>query len=126
MTARNAQHLIAAVFLVLGGWCLVAPGSIADLMFQPAYRTDARLETFLIACFGAQACLGGLFAATARFSRVTFVAFGLALLPFFVFDWYFYFVVHILTPLGLLDAVGNLAMLALCVVGWRKCEVLAD
>ena len=119
MTARTAQRLIAATFLILGGWCLLAPASIIDLAFQPAFRSGTYLDRFLIACFGAQACLAGLFAATARFSRTTFAAYGAALLPFFVFDWYFYAVVPLLTPLGLLDAVGNLAMLLLCVVGWR-------
>ncbi|HEX8258465.1 MAG TPA: hypothetical protein VF589_12615 [Allosphingosinicella sp.] len=50
------------------------------------------------------------------------MAYGVALLPFFVFDYYFYAVEPMLTAVGLLDAAGNVAMLALCWVGWRTAE----
>jgi hypothetical protein len=66
--------------------------------------------------------IAGLFAAFARFTKATFLAFGIALLPFFAFDIWFTFVDPVLTPLGLLDAVGNVIMLALCVIGWRRAE----
>ena len=119
MSARFAQNLIAAVFLGLGAWCLVFPASIVALAFRPAFRSDAPLVPILVACFGAQAMLVGLLAATARFTRQSFLVLGLALLPFLVFDWYFYWVVPLLTPFGMLDLLGNLAMLALCWQGWR-------
>ena len=35
-------------------------------------------------------------------------------------DVYFYLVKPVLTEVGLLDFVGNLVMLALCVFGWRQ------
>lgn len=60
-----------------------------------------------------------LFAAFARFDRATFLAYGLALLPFFVFDYWFYAVEPMLTWIGLLDLVGNVVMLGFCVLGWR-------
>ena len=50
------------------------------------------------------------------------MAYGLALLPFLVFDYWFYRVEPVLTPIGLIDAVGNLIMLALCYAGWRRAE----
>lgn len=120
MSALTIQRLLAAVFLVLGGWCVVAPGVVLDLCIRPEVRSRAPLESWLTACFGAQALIAGLFAATARFTRTTWLAYGLALLPFFVFDYWFYAVEPVLTAIGLLDAVGNAVMLALCVVGWRK------
>ena len=38
MSARTAQFLIAAVFLVLGGWCLFAPASVIELAITEAFR----------------------------------------------------------------------------------------
>lgn len=64
--------------------------------------------------------LAGLFAAFSRFTKATFLAYGLALLPFFVFNYWFFVVKPVLSVVGLLDAVGNVVMLALCIVGWRK------
>lgn len=121
MTPLTIQRLIAAVFLVLGGWCLVAPGMVADLSLTPAWRApDAQVVPILIGCFGAQAVLAGLFAWFARFTRTTFLAYAVALLPFFVFDWWFYAVTPVFSGFILLDAVGNLVMLALCLMGWRR------
>ena len=119
MSVRAVQWWLASVFFVLGGWCLVAPASVLALTIRPEYHADTLLVPVLIAAFGAQALLAGLFAAFSRFERVTFLAFGVALLPFFVFDYWAYAVVPMLTPLGLLDVAGNVAMLGLCVVGYR-------
>ena len=122
MSVRAIQWTITAVFFVLGGWALLAPRSVIELVFLPEYRTGTAILPFAIACFGAQAMISGLFAAFSRFTRATFLAYGVALLPFFVFNWWFTFVEPVFTMVGLLDAVGNAAMLALCVVGWRKAE----
>ena len=119
MSVRTIQWLLACVFFVLGGWCLVSPSSVIALCVTPAYRSDAPLAVFAVACFGAPAVLSGLFAAATRFSKWTFLAYGLALLPFFYFDWYFTAVVPLFTALGLMDAVGNVLMLGLCLFGWR-------
>lgn len=121
MTVRNIQWGIASVFFVLGGWALVAPRSVIELTFLPEYREGAILP-FAVACFGAQAMISGLFAAFSRFTRVTFLAYGIALLPFFAFNWWFTFVEPVFTRVGLLDAAGNVVMLALCAAGWRKAE----
>jgi len=119
VSARKIQHLLAAVFLLLGGWCLIAPGSVLDLAIRPEWRSDAPIVPVLMAAFGAQAMIAGLFAATATFTRTTFAVFGAALLPFFVFDYYFYAIEPMLTEIGLLDAVGNAIMLVLCWLGWK-------
>lgn len=97
----------------------MAPGSVLELGVRADVRGHGPLEPLLMGCFGAQAVLAGLFAATARFTATTFAAYGSALLPFFVFDWYFYAVRPLFTEFVLLDAVGNAFMLALCVVGWK-------
>ena len=122
MTVRRIQWAIAAVFYILGGWALLAPRSVIKLTLLPQYRVGTPILPFAIACFGAQAMIAGLFAAFARFTKATFLAFGIALLPFFVFDIWFTLVDPVFTPLGLLDAVGHVIMLALCVIGWRRAE----
>ncbi len=120
MSVRQIQWLIAAVFFVLGGWALLAPQSVIDLTFLPQYRTGTEILPFAVACFGAQAMISGLFAAFSRFTSMTFLVYGIALLPFFIFNWWFTFVDPVFTRIGLLDAVGNVVMLVLCVIGWRS------
>lgn len=120
MTARTIQYLLASVFFVLGGWCLLSPASVLALAIRPEYQSDAPIVPVLMGAFGAQALIAGLFAAFSVFTRRTFLAYGLALLPFFVFDYYFYAVEPMLTVVGLLDAVGNVVMLILCWLGWRR------
>ena len=56
------------------------------------------------------------------FTRRTFLAYGIALLPFFVFDYWFYAVEPMLTEIGLLDVVGNIIMLWLCWIGWKRSD----
>ncbi len=119
MSVRTIQNLLALVFFVLGSWCLVAPESVLELAITPQYRSDAPIVPILMAAFGAQAVIAGTFAAFTRFTRTTFVAYAAVLLPFFVFDYWFYFVEPMLTVVGLLDVVGNIVMLGLCYLGWR-------
>ena len=102
MTTRHIQWMIAAVFFVLGGWALVAPRSVIALTLLPEHQIDAPILPFVVACFGAQAMISGLFAAFAGFT----------------------FVEPVFTMVGLLDAVGNVVMLGLCAVGWRKAKAV--
>ena len=122
MSSKQIQYLLASVFLVLGGWCLFSPASVLELTIRPEYRSDDPIVPVLIGAFGAQALIAGLFAALSTFTRATWLAYAIALLPFFVFDYWFYAVEPMLTWLGLLDAAGNLVMLVLCALGWRALE----
>lgn len=123
MTARTiqfgAQSLIAAVFLLLGGWALFAPASVVDLAVAEAYQDSTFLTRFAIACFGAQAVLFGLMTLVLRWRARGFLAFAVLLLPFFVFNWYFHYEVPVLTSIGMLDFVGNVTMMVLAIIGWR-------
>lgn len=119
MSARTAQFMIAAVFLVLGGWCLFAPASVIELAITEAYRDSAYLTRFTMACFGAQAVLFGVMALVTRWSAASFAVFAAALLPFFAFNYWFHYEVPVLTSIGMLDFVGNVTMLVLAVLGWR-------
>ncbi|WP_417615554.1 hypothetical protein [Parasphingorhabdus sp.] len=119
MTPRRIQSFIALVFFILGGWAACFPQHVINTVFLPEYREGGRILPFAVACFGAQALLSGLFAAFSRFSALTFLVYGFALLPFFGFNYYFTFHDPVFTSIGLLDAVGNVLMLALCYVGWK-------
>jgi hypothetical protein len=119
VTPLLAQRLIAVPFLGLGAWCLFFPGTVERLGLRPEYFHGTTTTAVLIGCFGAQAMLAGLFAWFSRFTRTTFLAYGLALLPFFAFNYWFVFVVPVFSEWMALDFVANLAMLALCAIGYR-------
>jgi len=114
-----AQKLIAVPFLVLGAWCLLFPQMVERLGFTPEYYHGTATTALMMGCFGAQAMLAGLFAFFSRFTRTTFLAYGIALLPFFWFNYWFVFVVPMFNQWMLLDFAANVAMLALCVIGYR-------
>ena len=119
MSARTAQFLIAAVFLLLGGWCLFAPTSVIELAFTQTYRDTGFINRFTIACFGAQAVLFGLMALVTRWNARAFLVFAVLLLPFFGFNYWFHYEVPVLTSIGMLDFAGNVTMLVLAILGWR-------
>ena len=119
MSARTAQFLIAAVFLLLGGWCLFAPASVIELAFTEAFRDTGFINRFTIACFGAQAVLFGIMALVTQWRARSFAVFAVLLLPFFGFNYWFHYEVPVLTSIGMLDCAGNLTMLVLAVIGWR-------
>jgi hypothetical protein len=119
MSARTAQFLIAAVFLILGGWALFAPASVIALAVAPAYQDASFLTRFTMACFGAQAVLFGLMALFTRWSAHSFAIFAVLLLPFFGFNYWFHYREPVLTSIGMLDFAGNVTMLVLAVLGWR-------
>jgi hypothetical protein len=115
---RLLQYAIAFVFLTLGAWCLIGPASVIALTVRPEYQDLSPLTVVSVGAFGAQAILGGLFAAFSIFTRRTFLGYGIAQLPFFVLDWWFLYREPIFNELILLDVVGNVAMLALCARGY--------
>jgi len=119
MTAILAQRLIAVPFLVLGAWCLFFPDMVERLTFRPEHYHGTATSAVMMGCFGAQAMISGLFAAFSRFTRATFLAYGLALLPFFWFNYWFVFVVPLFNGWMMLDFAANVAMLTLCVIGYR-------
>jgi|TARA_R110002074_G_scaffold2111_6_gene12419 hypothetical protein len=124
MTPQRIQSFIALVFFILGGWAALFPQHVIDTVFLPEYREGGRILPFATACFGAQALLSGLFAAFSRFTSLTFMVYGIALLPFFAFNYYFTFHDPVFTSMGLLDAVGNVIMLVLCYIGWKKSKAV--
>ena len=119
MSARTAQFLIAAVFLMLGGWALFAPASVIALAVTEAYQDNTFLTRLTMACFGAQAVLFGLMTLVVQWSARSFAVFAVLLLPFFGFNYWFHYEVPVLNSIGMLDFAGNVTMLVLAIAGWR-------
>src|SRR3954467_4493818 len=93
MSALQTQRLLGAIFILLGGWCLLFPGFVESVVLSPEYYLGNSTSKLLMACFGAQAVLVGIVICTAKFLPRTFLIFGLvASVPFFGFNYYFYFV----------------------------------
>ena len=120
MSAILIQRFIAVPFLVLGSWALLFPGMVERVTLTPEYQHNSSTSALLIGCFGAQGVLSGLFAFFSRFTQTTFVVYAVALLPFFWFNYWFVFVVPMFNMWLALDFGSNLAMLVLCVLGWRR------
>jgi len=115
----HIQRLIALPYIVLGGWCLLAPKMVEQLTITPEYQHLSATSALFVGCFGAQALLGGLFVYFSIWQRRTFLLYAVALLPFFWFNYWFVFVVPIFNRWMALDLGANLAMLALSVWGWK-------
>ncbi len=113
------QRLIALPFLGLGAWCLFFPAMVERLGVNPEYRHLSTTTALMMGCFGSQAILSGLFAWFSRFTRMTFLAYAIALLPFFWFNYWFVFVVPVFSRWMAIDFVSNIVMLALSLWGWR-------
>jgi hypothetical protein len=93
VSALLIQRLIAMPFFILGSWCVIAPHQVEALGLRLEFQDMSATSAILMQCFGLQALLSGLFAFFSRFSRWTFLAYAIALLPFFWFNYYFVFVV---------------------------------
>ncbi|MBX3447029.1 MAG: hypothetical protein KF765_09755 [Parvibaculaceae bacterium] len=120
MRAIHIQRFLAFIFLGLGGWAMFMPGMVERLGMKPEYYVGNATSSLFIACFGAQAVLVGVVILTSKFLPRTFLIFGLcASIPFFIFNYYFYFVLSMFNEWMLLDFAGNLAILACGILGYR-------
>lgn len=118
VSSRQVQVILASIFASLGGWCLLAPGDVEQLVLRPELVTGSLPTKVLIGCFGAQAVLCGVVIAASRFTPATFLIFGLAgSIPFFCFNYYFYFVVQLFNDWMLVDFIGNIAILICGIAG---------
>lgn len=120
MRAIHIQTALALIFILLGSWCLFFPLTVEALVFRPEYYVGNSTSSILMGCFGAQAVLAGTIIWTSVFKARTFLVFGLiGSIPFFVFNYYFYFVAEVFSQWMLLDFVGNLGILFCGIVGYR-------
>ncbi|KAJ0413135.1 hypothetical protein BJY00DRAFT_320091 [Aspergillus carlsbadensis] len=70
----------------LGAWCLLHPTSALRLSLTPKYTTLDRTPVLIMQCFGAQAMACGLLLGVADMTWKSFLAFGLAMVPYLGFN----------------------------------------
>jgi hypothetical protein len=123
------QRALAVIFASLGSWCIISPSSVERLVFRPEFHVGNSTSELLIGCFGAQAVLVAVIVWNSVFRPSTFLVFGIVgSLPFFAFNYYFYFEAEMFTEWMLLDFVGNVGILTTCLLGYRaaKAELRAQ
>ncbi|KAL2195214.1 hypothetical protein P885DRAFT_62455 [Corynascus similis CBS 632.67] len=111
---RRVQTVMSAAYTGLGAWCLLHPYSVIALGFTPEYAAESSVITYLTTrCFGAQAMTCGLVLGTSDMTAFSFTAFGLAMIPYI--GWNFWFGIGpargMVTNLMWLDFVGNVFFL---------------
>ena len=118
---RKAQLLMGTVFTTMGLGTMLFPKFAIETSFSPQYLGKEGVTppvALITRCFGSQATLCGLLILSSNFSADTFRNFGLAMIPYFVFDFH-YWNVGALTIFGALgDAVGNAIFAGCCYVGY--------
>lgn len=118
-SAPATQLAIAAGFLSFGAVSIFAPDFVRALMVREEFQTGYPIVTLAIGALGAHALSAGLFALMARFKSWTFIGFAAATLPILVADYWLYAKAGAFNDLIFLHVGGILAMLALCVRGFR-------
>ena len=117
---QTPRKILGAAYLILGLATMGLPDLMLEISVQDlSQRND--LTRLVFQCFGLQASLFGLLALASRFTRTTYLVIGSAVLPVFVFDYWFYAVNPVLTLAGsMIDGIFNILFIAMCWIGWRQ------
>eukprot|EP00804_Cyclotella_cryptica_P031242 CCRYP_011071-RA/>CCRYP_011071-RA protein AED:0.41 eAED:0.41 QI:267/1/1/1/0/0/2/409/159 len=138
----TAQRVMGIVFAAMGAITMMFPRFVLDFCFPRDFLLSpsnscvvspstsfspllsyAPILLLLVRCFGSQACLCGLLILTTTFNKRTNLYFGLAMIPYLLFDFVGY-INGALTLLGAIgDALGNLVFVACCFLGYHKGDV---
>jgi hypothetical protein len=118
------SRVMGAVWLGMGAATMLFPGPVLRMSFQrqalPSNAEGAEEQPavdLLCRCFGAQAVMCGILLLTAKMDATAYKIWGVALLPFFAFD-YLAWRKGLLTDLGALgDLGGNIVFLVCSVAG---------
>ena len=120
---RKIQMFMGVVFTGMGLATVVFPAAVANLSFTNDFLGKEGVTPALLLvmrCFGSQASLCGLLILSSDFRIGTFRNFGLAMIPYFIFDYHFW-QTGALTVLGASgDAVGNLIFSGCCYIGYNR------
>jgi len=117
--ARLTQLLLATGFLSFGAAWLASPDHLATLFSREQPAAVYPIVTLALSFLGIQALAFGIFALVLRFSSATFAAFGIAMLPLFLADYWLYQVTGAFNEMALVHIGGLSAMLAMCTHGFR-------
>jgi hypothetical protein len=125
--SKKIQYLLGGVFTGMGLATMLFPSEVLrhcftkEFLALPSGSTEyPRSLVLSIQCFGSQASLCGLVILSSKFCKETYRNFGLAMIPYFVFDYYFW-QRNALTNFGAIgDALGNVIFSACCYLGYQE------
>jgi len=131
--ARRIQFTMGTVFTGMGLLTMLFPSQVVRYSFTKEFLSmpdkDAANSPALllsIQCFGSQASLCGLLILSSQFNKQTFLNFGLAMIPYFIFDYY-YWQQHALTNFGAIaDGIGNIVFGVCCYLGYQYLDSDVD
>jgi hypothetical protein len=120
------QHVMGVTFTAMGLGTMMFPVSGLGLFIDPSIHAYCftgnevnPVAKLLWQCFGAQATLCGVLILSCKFTKKTFRNFGLAIIPFFAFDYLAYRAGYI-TLLGAVgDLIGNIVFTTLSYLGYH-------
>lgn len=114
------QFLMGTVFTGMGVATMVFPQIVTELSFNKEFLGKEGVTPPLklaMQCFGSQASLCGLLILSSKFTSRTYRNFGLAMIPYFIFDFQFWRN-GALTNFGAAgDAIGNTIFASCCFLG---------
>jgi hypothetical protein len=100
---------------------MLFPVKVTELSFTKEFLGSEGVTPALklaIQCFGSQATLCGVLILSCKFTSVTFRNFGIAMIPYFLFDYNFWRA-GALTNFGAAgDAAGNVIFSFCCLMGY--------
>ena len=73
----------------MGALVLVDPATIIKLSLTPTYAIMNRTTTLMMRCFAAQAMTSGLLLGVSPMDERSFTSFGLAMVPYLLFNGWF-------------------------------------
>ncbi|KAI9010202.1 hypothetical protein DFJ74DRAFT_645947 [Hyaloraphidium curvatum] len=120
------QRVLGTVFLGMGLGTMFAPqDTLIPLCFKPDFLGPAGASPplkLVMQCFGSQASLVGLLLLTTKMTKTSYKAFGIAMIPYIVFD-YMFWRRGALTNFGAAgDFAGNLIFITCCYLGYQEAE----
>ena len=122
---RTEQLVLGSVFSAMGLGTMLFPRHVYELCFVKEFVEHASLSPsmrLVIQCFGSQATLCGFTILSTKWDSVAYRNFAFAMVPYLIFDGYFFYC-GALTPLGALgDLFGNVVFLACCWKGYDRCR----
>eukprot|EP01032_Pedospumella_encystans_P016802 gene16802-19154_t len=111
---------MGSIFTSMGLATMIFPKMITELSFNKEFLgKDGVTPPLKLAmqCFGSQASLCGLLILSSKFTSRTYRNFGLAMIPYFVFDYYFWSNGALTTFGAAGDAIGNTVFASCCFLG---------
>lgn len=115
---------MGSVFTGMGLVTMLCPEQVTKLSFSKELLKEGCTPALKLAmqCFGSQASLCGLLILSSRFTKRTWRNFGLAMVPYFVFDAYFWKQGALTTFGAVGDAAGNVVFSLCCYLGYVNCS----